>query len=180
MKIVALSVIGGIAAIIFILYVTVKTKTTGLNDYEPFKSLIGKTFTLQRDTYLFDDEDSFDKIPDFPFTLVDELHPQWSYYQEGKVLPQIKITEMMALPKGVTLTVEKAVQYTSGVSGYSYPTLFGTISYRGQTYKVVYHWGERDIDKSYENTDKYWTFCQAPWQERPDTSYYALPTAKFW
>lgn len=44
MGIVALVVIGGIGLFIFILYITVKTKSTGLNKYEPFKDKKDSSF----------------------------------------------------------------------------------------------------------------------------------------
>ena len=179
-KILALIIFGGIGLVLFVLYATVKTKSTNLKNYEPYKELIGKTLVLQKETYLFKDETSMIPNGDFPYTLMDDLHPRWAYFQEGKEISEVDITEVLRFPKGVVFHIEKAIQYTNGVSGSSNPTLFGTIDYRGKTYKISYPWGERNIDKAFRNVPKCWQFHQAPWQDAADTTWYALPTATVW
>ena len=176
----ALVILGAIGLLLFILYATVKTKSTGLNSYEPFKALIGKTLVLNKETQLFIDQVTLVRDAEFPYMLMDDLHPDWAYYQECKDLPQVKIEEVLSLPKGTEFHVQKAVQYTTGVAGSSHPTLYGSIQYRGKTYQVAYRWGQRDSNKAYSKTDKYWKFHQAPWQDKPDTASYALPIAKVW
>ena len=179
-KILALVIFGGIGLILFILYATVKTKSTSLKNYDPYKELIGERLVLQKETYLFKDETSMIPNGDFPYTLMDDLHPRWAYYQEGKEISEVDIKEILRFPKGVAFHVEKAIQYTNGVSGSSTPTLFGTIDYQGKTYKIFYPWGERDIDKAFRKVPECWLFHQAPWQDRADTTWYALPTANIW
>ena len=179
-KILALVVFVGIGFILFILYATIKTKSTNLKNYEPYKELIGKTLVLNKKTYLFKDETTMIPNGNFPYTLMDDLHPRWAYFQEGKEMPEVDITEILTFPKGVAFHVEKAIQYTNGVSGSSSPTIFGSIEYQGKTYKISYFWGERDIDKAYRNVPKCWQFHQAPWQDSADTTWYALPTANIW
>lgn len=171
---------GGIGFFIFIIYATVKTKSTGLNSCQPFKELIGKTVVLNKETYLFSDHENTTHNADFPYTLMDDLHPLWSYYQECKNLPHVDITEITSFPRGTKFQIKKAVQYTAGVSGASYPTLFGSIQHKGQLYKVSYQWGKQDFYKASNEAEKYWVFHQAPWQNTRDTASYVLPTANFW
>ena len=180
LKIIALVIIVGIGFILFILYATVKTKSTSLKNYAPYKELIGKTLVLKKETYLFKDETTMIPNGDFPYTLLDDLHPRWAYFQEGKNIPEVDITEILTFPQGVEFHVEKAIQYTNGVSGSSTPTIFGIIEYQGKTYKISYLWGERDIDKAFRNVPECWQFHQAPWQDSADTTWYALPTANIW
>ena len=179
MKIV-LIIISVIAGILLILYATVKTKSTSLNKYAPYKELIGKTLTLNEATYLFKDEASQIQDASYRYTLVDSLHPRWSYYQEAKEISEVNVEEILRFPAGVQFQVKKAVQFTGGVSGTSQPVIFGTIQYQGKEYKVHYYWGVRDIDKAFRNIDQCWQFHKAPWQEKQDTAFYALPTATIW
>lgn len=170
----------GIGLMLFILFVTVKTKSTNLKNYKPYKELIGKKLVMQKETYLFEDEETFIPNGDFPYTLMDELHPRWPYFQEAKLTPGVDVKQVLRFPKGVVFHVEKAIQYTNGVSGSSTPVMFGRIDYQGKTYKISYPWGERDIDKAYRNVPECWQFHLAPWQDKADTTWYALPTATFW
>lgn len=81
---------------------------------------------------------------------------------------------------GTELVLEKAIQYTNGVSGMSTPYIFGTIGSREETYSVGYQWGKRDLAKSHYGVEECWKFHQAPWQAKPDTTFYALPVAEWW
>ncbi|MDX3917419.1 MULTISPECIES: hypothetical protein [Olivibacter] len=117
---------------------------------------------------------------DYPFILLDSLHPQWQYVEERKNMAVPDLEEIVTFPAGTKLRIEKAVQYTNGVSGSSYPTVFGSISTNGKSYKMGYQWGKIDIGKSFDKIEKCWHFHQAPWQQKTDTAFYALPIANFW
>lgn len=178
MGIIALVIIGGIALLGFIIFVTVKTKSTSINKYEPFKEWVGKTVTLNKKTVLFKDKVEIYHNSSYPYMLLDSLHPKWQYVKEQKAIGDL--VEINRFPPGTTLKLEKAIQYTNGVSGFSYPTIFGKIIVSGKEYKTGYQWGEMDIAKKFDKVEKYWQFHQAPWQEEKDTAFYALPTATFW
>lgn len=178
MGIIALVIVGSIGLLIFIIYATVKTKSTSLNKYEPYKEWVGKTVTMNKETILFKDKIPTNDNSDYPYSLLDSMHPQWRYVDERKSIGDIK--EIMRFPTGTVVKLEKAIQYTNGVSGSSYPTIFGTITVDGIDYKVGYQWGERDLSKAFEKIEKCWFFHQAPWQTSADRYFYALPTAGFW
>lgn len=166
-----------IVGFIFILYATTKTKSTSLNKYEPFKVWVDKTVTLNKETVLFKDKIPMNNNSDYPYMLLDSLHPKWQYVDERKNIGDLE--EIATFPAGTVLKLEKAVQYTNGVSGFSYPTIFGTITMNGKTYKIGYQWGERDLNKVSEKIERQWYFHQAPWQSSVDTNYYTLPKANF-
>ena len=109
---------------------------------------------------------------------MDSMHPKWQYVNEQKTIGDLH--EVATFPAGTTFIVDKVIQYTNGVSGSSYPTVFGKIVITGKEYKVGYQWGERSMQKSYDKIAKCWQFHQAPWQDKRDTAFYALPTANFW
>jgi len=178
MGIVAIGILVVVIGFIFILYATIKTKSTSLNNYEPFKEWVGKTVTLNKETVLFKEKIRMNSNSNYPYMLLDSLHPQWRYVEEQKAIGDIE--EIIRFPVGTSLKLDKAIQYTNGVSGSSYPTIFGTITAHGMDYKVGYQWGERDVSKAFEKIEKCWFFHQAPWQDKQDTTFYALPTANFW
>ncbi len=178
MGIIALVVIGGIALLVFIIYATVKTKSTSINKYDPFKEWIGKTVTLKKETILFKDKLEMNYNNEYPYTLLDNEHPKWQYVSEQKRIGDLQ--EVTKFPVGTTLRLEKAIQYTNGVSGFCYPTMFGTITIDGKEYKTGYQWGEMDMGKKFDKVEKCWQFHQTPWQEEKDTAFYSLPTASLW
>jgi len=178
MGIVAIGILVVVIGFIFILYATIKTKSTSLNNYEPFKEWVGKTVTLNKETVLFKEKIRMNSNSNYPYMLLDSLHPQWRYVEEQKTIGDIE--KIIRFPVGTSLKLDKAIQYTNGVSGSSYPTIFGTITAHGMDYKVGYQWGERDVSKAFEKIEKCWFFHQAPWQDKQDTTFYALPTANFW
>lgn len=178
MGIVALVAVGSIGLFIFIIYATVKTKSTNLDKYEPFKEWVGQTVILNQPTALFKEKIPMHDNTRYPYMLLDSLHPNWQYAEDQKNIGDIE--EITKFPKGMMLQLEKAIQYTNGVSGSSYPTVFGTITANGNTYKVGYQWGTMNFGKSFDKIEKCWQFHQAPWQDHVDTAFYALPTAKFW
>ena len=178
MGIVIILIVVAIIGFIFILYATIKTKSTRLNKYEPFKEWVGKTVNLNKETVLFKEKIRMNSNSDYPYMLLDSLHPQWQYVDEQKEIGDIE--EIMRFPAGTQLKLDEAVQYTNGVSGSSYPTIFGTIHFNGNTYKTGYRWGEMDISKRSDKIEKCWQFHQAPWQGGRDAAFYALPTANFW
>ncbi|SFS71469.1 hypothetical protein [Sphingobacterium wenxiniae] len=178
MGIIALVIFGGIGLFIFFLYATIKTKSTSLDKYKPFSEWLGKTVTLKRETVLFKEKMRMNTNGKYPYTLIDSLHEGWEYIlaleENGDV------TKITTFPIGTELSLEKAIQYTNGVSGSSYPTIFGTIKSNGKEYKVGYQWGKLDLSKNYYQIEKSWKFDQAPWQTKQDTADYALPKADFW
>ncbi|QIH31626.1 hypothetical protein [Sphingobacterium sp. DR205] len=178
MGIIALVIIGGIVLLVFIIFATVKTKSTSINKYEPFKEWIGKTVTLNKETVLFKDKVEMNHNSDYPYVLLDSLHPKWQYAEEQKAMGDLE--EIIRFPEETILKFEKAIQYTNGVSGFSYPTIFGTLTSNGKEYKVGYQWGEMSIGKRFDKVEECWQFHQAPWQEEKDTTFYDLPTASLW
>lgn len=178
MGIIALIVIGGIGLLVFMIFATVKTKSTSINRYEPFKEWIGKTVTLNKEVVLFKDKVEMNHNSDYPYRVLDHHHPQWQYIDEKKRIGDLE--EITTFPAGTTWKFEKAIQYTNSVSGFSYPIMFGTIAIDGKEYKTGYQWGEMDVGKKFDKVEKCWQFHQAPWQEEKDTAYYALPTASLW
>lgn len=150
--IVALVILAVLIGFIFILYATIKTKSTSLNKFEPYKQWIGKTVVLNKETVLFKESIPMIDNSDYPYVLLDSLHPRWRYVEEQKKMGDIE--EIIGFPAGTQLRFDKAIQYTNGVSGSSYPTIFGTIIYNGKDYKVGYQWGERDITKAFEKIGK--------------------------
>ena len=173
-----LMIIGAIGGLVFLIYVTVKTKATSLNQYEPFKAWIGETVVLKREAAVFKEKLRSNENGRYPCTLLDSLHPKWRYVQVSKAIGDLE--EIGKLPAGTVLKLECTIQYTNGVSGSSYPTIFGTITENGNTYKIGYQWGSREIGKCVADTDKCWPFNQAPWQAERDTTFYALQTATLW
>lgn len=180
MTITVVAIVGGIGLFILFLYATIKTKSTGLDPYPPFSEWVGKTVTLHRETTVFEESITAHTNSSYPFLLLDSLHPQWEYVEERLRAAEPDLVKVTVLPAGTRLTLEKAVQYTNGVSGSSYPTLFGTISTGGAHYAIAYQWGERSLSRHFDGIDECWQFNKAPWQAVPDTAYYALPEARFW
>lgn len=179
MGIIGLVAVGALVLFGVLLYATIKTKTTSLNKYKPFNEWIGKTVILNKRTVLFKDK-MYMNNSNYPYMLLDSMHPQWQYIEERKNLPEPDLEEITTFPAGTELHLEKAIQYTNGVSGTSNPTIFGSIHYNGETYKIGYRWGTMDLGKRFDKVEKCWHFHQAPWQEKTDTAFYALPTANFW
>ncbi len=178
MGIIALVIVGGIGLFIFFLYATIKTKSTSLNKYEPFSEWIGKTVVLHTETMLFKEQMRMNPNSKYPYTLADSLNPGWEYILA--LVENGSVTKIATLPAGTELSLERAVQYTNGVSGSSYPTIFGTLKSNGKEYKVGYQWGDLDLSKNHYKIEKSWKFHQAPWQAEQDTAFYALPKADFW
>ncbi|WCM43327.1 hypothetical protein MG290_06610 [Flavobacterium sp. CBA20B-1] len=178
-KIAALVIGLGVILFAFMLFASIKTKSSSLNNHEPYKNWVGKNVTLQKETVLFIDR-MYDDNDDYKYTLLDSLHPQWQSVDERKNLPAPDLEEIVKFPAGTQFKLEKAIQYTNGVSGFSTPYIFGTILHNGKTYKTGYQWGTLDLAKSMDKEKKSWHFHQAPWQDSKDTAFYELPTAKLW
>lgn len=136
MVMIALVIIGGISLLVLIIFATVKTKSTNISKYEPFKAWVGKTITLDKETALFKDKVEMNYNRDYPYVLLDSLHPKWEYVEEQKAIGDLE--EIARFPAGTALTFEKAIQYTNGVSGFSYPTILVTITSNGKEYKADY------------------------------------------
>ncbi|MFD2966504.1 hypothetical protein [Sphingobacterium bambusae] len=179
-KILIFCLIAGIALFVLMLYSSIKTKSTNISRYEPFRAYVGKTWVLQCETYLFQEDDSYVLSKKHPFTLMDREHEQWTYFQDRMALDQSDVKLILKIPAGTEFTLREAVQYTNGVSGFSSPTVLGTISYDKKHYPVSYRWGTLDLAKSLGKVENCWKFQQAPWQETVDTAHYALPDAEWW
>lgn len=173
-----LLVVAGIGLFIFILYATVKTKSISINKYEPFRTWIGKTVTLNRQTILFKEQLNINDK--YPYRLLDSLHPYWQWFSDRSTMQEPDAWQVTIFPVGSIVKIEKAIQYTNGVSGSSSPMLFGTMNDGKTTYKIGYQWGKQDISKDFDGIKKCWEFHQAPWQEKRDTAFYELPEAGWW
>lgn len=180
MGIIALVIVCGVGLLIAVIYATVRTKSASLNKHQPFENLIGETVTLHTETVLFVEKLGSYQNNQYPYILLYSLHPQWPYVNERLMMEKPDLEKITTFPAGTKLKVEKAVQYTTGVSGSSYPVVFGTITIGQKSYKIGYQWGEMSIEKHMDKIEKCWSFHQAPWQEQPDTAFYALPIAKIW
>lgn len=178
MGIIALVIIGGIGLFIFFLYATIKTKSTNISKYPPFQEWVNKTVILNKETTVFEEKIKMNANSKYPYILLDSLHPRWEYIQQQEEIGDV--TKIKIFPAGTKLILEKAVQYTNGVSGSSYPTIFGTLKSNGKEYKVGYQWGEINLSRYFDKVPESWQFHQAPWQPEKDTTYYALPKADWW
>lgn len=180
MGITATVIVGGLGIFILMLVFTLKTKTKNLRNYEPYKEWVGKTVELNRETVLFTDQGRSDDNSSYPYVLLDSLHPRWQDVEQHRKVPRMDLSEIRSFPAGTKLNIEEAIQYTTGVSGFSYPTVFGTVSIGKETYKIAYQWGTMSMSRSYDNVEKCWQFHQAPWQSKLDTAFYEVPKAKIW
>lgn len=162
----------------FVLYATIKTKSTVISQYSPYKEWMGRTAILDKETVLLTEKVKLYDDKKYPYLLLDSLHPDWPYLAE-----HIKLGDYILVakfPAGAAFHIEKAVQYTGGVSGNSTPFVFGTVSYMGKSYKVGYQWGTMNIGKFMDKVKACWQFHRAPWQTETDTVFYELPEARWW
>lgn len=162
----------------FVLYATIKTKSTVISQYSPYKEWMGRTVILDKETVLLTEKVKQFDDKKYPYLLLDSLHPDWSYLAERIELGDYILVEKF--PAGAKFHIEKAIQFTGGVSGNSTPFVFGTISYNGKNYKISYQWGTMDIAKFMDKVNACWQFHRAPWQSQADTAYYELPEAQWW
>lgn len=162
----------------FFLYATIKTKSTRISQYQPFKQWVDKTVTLDKETVLISEKVKLYPENGYPYLMLDSLHPDWPYVAERIDLGDYALVERF--PAGSSFHIEKAVQFTGGVSGSSTPFVFGKIHHGGKSYGAAYQWGTRDIAKFMDKVDTSWYFHQAPWQPKADTVFYALPEARWW
>ncbi len=179
-KMLIVCLIVGIALFVLMLYGSIKTRSTNISRYAPFSTYIGQTWVLKEETHLFREDEIYVLDSKHPFTLLDRNHEQWAYFQDRVALDAPDVKAIAKVPAGATLKLDKAMQYTNGVSGFSSPTVLGILSYNGQQYAVSYRWGTLDLAKSLGKVANCWKFQQAPWQEKVDTAHYALPDAEWW
>lgn len=180
-KILKVILLGGILVVglfIFILYITVKTKSTSLNNTAPFKELIGRPLTLNTTTWLIQVTPTRNK--DFPYVLIDEGHENFQWFKDRMKSTPPEVVFVDSVPAGAGVIFEKATNYTNGVSGFSVACLFGTLTYHGKEYAIEYTWGKESISRRMEGRSNTWTFGWAPWQSKRDTHYYAIPDAQWW
>ncbi|SDD27305.1 hypothetical protein SAMN04487894_107184 [Niabella drilacis] len=175
---VMLIVIGGLVLLTFVLYSTIKTKSTDISKYAPYNNWIGKTVTLDKQTVLVMEKARLNGDKSYPYLLLDSLHPDWQYLEERE--KNGDYTKVVVFPAGLKLHIKKAIQFTGGVSGNSTPMIFGTLFHNGKEYKTGYQWGQRQIARYMDKIKECWHFHRAPWQTRPDTVFYALPDAQWW
>lgn len=160
------------------LYAAIKTKSTDISSYSPFRQWIGNSVTLDREAVLLAEKIKLYHDKSYPYLLMDSLHPDWVYLDERIQLGDYIL--LQRFPAGTQFHIEKAVQFTGGVSGFSTPFIFGTISYKGKNYGIGYQWGKMDMSKHMDQVEASWYFHQAPWEQKADTAFYALPEAKWW
>lgn len=165
----------GVALLVLILYLMLRTKSTNLNQTAPFEQWIGRTVTLQNAVVLYRKNARLNPYGSYSLRMIDSLHPSWDEVDQQLHSEDSELQKIREIPAGTNMKVQRAVQLTTGVSGLSYPTIFGRIVYHGQPYVFRYQWGEIDGDR--DDQDNAWQFHQAPWQNEPDTAYYVLPTA---
>ncbi|WP_160366903.1 hypothetical protein [Sphingobacteruim zhuxiongii] len=178
LKIALLEIFGGISLFCFLLYMTVKTKSTSLQKEEPFQAILNKPQTLLRDVELFDEELSTND--DFPNIMTDQYQHNFTNLQGRLKIPKPDVTYIAKIPAGQQVVFRKAIMYTNGVSGGSTPCLFGTIRYNDREYKVEYQWGDQSISRRSDNIPESWSFAMAPWQPAIDLTFYELPIAEWW
>ncbi|WP_418360823.1 hypothetical protein [Sphingobacterium detergens] len=118
----------GIVAVLvfgFFLYVTIKTKSTVISQYSPYKEWMGRTVILDKETVLLTEKVKRYDDKKYPYLLLDSLHPDWPYLAERIKLGDYK--PVARFPAGVTLQIEKAVQFTGRL---------------GQFYAFCFRYGE--------------------------------------
>ncbi|WP_437919944.1 hypothetical protein [Sphingobacterium sp. LRF_L2] len=179
-KTVGISLFFGIVLVVFMLYTSIKTKSTDISHYAPFRTYIGQSLFLNKDTYLFVEDPVFVVNKDYPYSLLDPEHEMWQSFQDRMLLEKSEVKQITSIPSGTKIAIEKAVQYTNGVSGFSTPIVFGSLILGETQYKVSYRWGNQDLAKFLDQDDYCWKFDQAPWQEVRDRAYYKIPDAKWW
>lgn len=172
--------IGMLAMLAFglFLYATIKTKSTPISQYAPFNQWVSKAVILDKETVLISEKVKLYPENGYPYLLLDSLHPDWPYIEERMQLGDYVLVERF--PAGTGFQIEKAVQFTGGVSGRSTPFVFGQIRHHGKSYPTAYQWGTMDMAKFMDKVDASWHFHQAPWQPKADTAFYALPEARWW
>lgn len=178
LKIALLVVIGAIFLFCFMLYATVKTKSTSLSKITPFQEIINKPLTLVRDVELFVEE--FPSNDDFPNLITDRYQRNYQNLHERLTIEEPDAKFIVKIPAGQQVVFSKATMYTNGVSGSSKPCLFGTINYGGNEYKVEYQWGDQSIGRRFDKIPESWSFPLAPWQSTIDLKFYKLPIAEWW
>lgn len=170
----------GILLFGFFLYIAIKTKSTDVSDDPPFQNWVGKTVELNQGILIFNEKLKSHTDQDFLYEFTDSLQPKWQFVSEQIQSNNSDFKKIGRFPKGSTFTIEKATLFTNGVSGSSSPYLFGRISDGTQSYKVGFRWGEQSLTRFFDDVDQQWKFPQAPWQNKIDTTYYALPEANWW
>lgn len=178
LKIALLVVVAAIFLFCFMLYASVKTKSTSLNKITPFQEILNKPLTLVRDVELFIEE--FPTNDDFPHLITDRYQRNYQYLHERLTIEVPDARFIVKIPTGQQVVFSKATMYTNGVSGSSKPCLFGTIDYNGKKYKVEYQWGDQSIGRRFDKIPESWSFAMAPWQTKIDLTFYKLPIAQWW
>lgn len=170
----------GILLFGLMIYATIKTKSTDVSNEKPFQEWVGKSVSLKQPIIIFNPKIKMYKEKDYPYEFLDSLHPNWQSINEQLNSSDSDVEEIDRFSSGSSFTIEKATMFTNGVSGSSYPYVFGIITDGSKTYKVGFQWGGRSLVRFMDGVDKQWQFPQAPWQNQTDTTYYALPEAEWW
>ncbi|MFV0540028.1 MAG: hypothetical protein ACK5MZ_02165 [Aestuariibaculum sp.] len=173
-KIVLVIVVSIISILIMVAYYLTKTRSKSLNDTEPFKPLIGKTVTLIKPVYLFQEKKIKNKA--YPYHLVDDSHHDYQWYLNrinDKTVPQ-DVFLIDSIPEGATLQFDKAEIRQYGWGGGGNYCLLGELNFQNKTYKIEYSWNE--ILGLFQGEER---FLQAPWQTVKDTKIYKVPAVKY-
>jgi len=98
LKIALLVVIGAIFLFCFMLYATVKTKSTSLSKITPFQEIINKPLTLVRDVELFVEE--FPSNDDFPNLITDRYQRNYQNLHERLTIEEPDAKFIVKIPAG--------------------------------------------------------------------------------
>ncbi len=150
-----------IAFVVLALYEALRTKRKDVNDQSPFKELIGKTVTLQRDVILAKNIEAF---------YLEELH---FITEDEELFDGVK--KIAVLPKGTTITIESATFLTNGTSGSTTSNIVGSVFVKllNKEMKFEYSWGEYHLI-CLEEPCNYWVFPKAVWQKKQDFKKYFI------
>lgn len=160
-----------IAVVLFIalLIITIMPRSKNAAKYEPYKTLLGNSYTTERETFLIVNDAPEKKFVDYRL------------YDTGYIHSAIvdAALERWMLPAGTVLTFEKAKIYENGVSGLVRGFVIGFVRVpeTEDTVAFEYMWGEKKSFYDFDNrkNDYHWVFPFAPWQKEPDTNTYKLP-----
>lgn len=111
-KIIGIVVFVVIVLFALFLFQTIKTKSTSLNNFVPYKELIGKTVVLNNDVILYKYKNSAEVFhSNYPYFLMDSKDPDWISIPNFVEINEIET--IFEIPKGASLKIEKAIQYTN-------------------------------------------------------------------
>lgn len=163
---------------VFLVYVTIKTKSRSLDKTKPFSEQLNHPLKLQEEVYLF--KEFVPMSGDLPYSIMEKSHPLFQWYWDRSELEPTETKLIDTIPSGTEITFFKATVFTGGVTGLSDAFLFSKIEKKGEFYVVQYKWGKEDFGRFLDHKEKTWKFWKAPWQISEDTTYYDVPIAEWW